>query len=610
MRNLFFALLIFVLPISACAQEQDVASRDALIAQYIEWRGGDAFTELTSIVQEGTMEASGLSGTATVVSMRDGRMLFNADLEVIEFLQVLHPDGSWAANTSGQIEDLGLITETNAQRGLEMTFDLPLLAGGNDVSRLEAEEKDGQSWAILRVSYDDGNYFDMFLNEVTGAHTWSRVGQDTETYWVRAGEWSVVDGIRVAGRTEELREVAADNVQFHWQEYTFNQPIPDMVFARPSDTRKTAIAGGAPSTGWIDFDYYRDSRIFIRTVINSIETEAVLDSGAEVTVIDAALAEQAGLLGEGALSASGTGGNTEVQIATGVNLTIGNLQLNDLTVAILDMGNLADRLLGRPLPIILGKEVFNEMVVDVDYPNRRIAFHEVDQWSYQGVGTREALSLHEGLRVMEITVEGGAPIQVGFDIGQGSALTLFEGYVNESGLLDGRPVTNHLGGGVGGAVISPHTSIGSMTFGGTTFSNVPVGLAIGAEGSFNTETEQGNLGTGIFNRFRMIVNYSNDEVILEIDPSRANTPFDKERAGIQVQVTEGVAQVIFVMEGSPAEDIGMAVGDKITAIGGVPVSDDYWFADQWRWSRAAPGAQIAVTLDDGREFELTLADFY
>ena len=34
--------------------------------------------------------------------------------------------------------------------------------------------------------------------------------------------------------------------------------------------------------------------------------------------------------------------------------------------------------LGRPLPVILGKDAFNALVVDVDFPNRRIAFHEID----------------------------------------------------------------------------------------------------------------------------------------------------------------------------------------------------------------------------------------
>lgn len=345
-------------------------------------------------------------------------------------------------------------------------------------------------------------------------------------------------------------------------------------------------------------------------LINGMVSEAILDSGAEMTAISFEVARATGLVGEGSFVAKGTGGTTEVQFASGVTIAIGNLQLNDLAVVILDLKTLGQRLLGRSIPVILGKEVFNEMIVDIDYPNKRIAFYDPDQWSYDGAGSRIALQELDSLRVVEVGVEGGEPIHAGFDIGQGSTLTLFAAHVEESGLLDGRATSTIRGGGVGGEVISNLTSVGTVTFGGVQFKNVPVSLTLDAKGAFDTKREQANLGTGIFSRFRMIVNYSADELYLEQDTTMIGVPFVRNRAGLQLQIVNGVAEIIHIMAGSPAEASDLVVGDSIVTINGQAVGDDYWTGTQWRWSQGDAGTSVALVTDDDREFELTLIDFY
>jgi len=610
MNRLFYIFVSAAFLVASCASASDVSERDALIASYLDWRGGSAFESVTSIVQEGTIEVSGLSGPVTSVQMRDGRSYLNVDLQIMEFTQVLNPAGSWQTNTSGQIEDLGSAADVVAQRALELEFAIPLLAPGENISLLGDEEKDGSNWAVLHILYESGDYRDLFIDEESGALAWSRVRQDTEVFWFHYTDWVVVDGVRLPGHQEEIHDVIARNAEITWTDNTLNTEIPEQIFDRPSEEGKMEIADGNATTGWMDFDYFRDSRIFMPTLLNGIATDSILDSGAGITVIDAALAEAAGIVGGGSLAASGTGGNTEVQIASGVSMTIGNLEIRDLTVAIMDMSALSTRLLGRPIPIILGKEVFTEMIVDVDYPNERIAFHDPDSWSYAGEGSVVPLLEHNDARIVPITVEGGDTIHVGFDIGQGSALTLFENYVNSTGLLDGRATTTGLGGGVGGAVLSTRTSVRSMTFGGVRFENVPASLALGAVGAFDTEDEQGNLGTGIFNRFRMIVNYPEDELYLELDETTVNAEFARDRAGIQVQIVGEMAAVTHVRDGSPAQNQGLAVGDVITSINGNPVRADYWSGNQWRWDQAPAGSNVELELDDGRVIELTLADFY
>jgi len=610
MRTLIstFFVALFALITASCSAATE-ADRDELIAAYLNWRGGEAFESATSIVQEGTATTSGLTGPIQVIETRDGYSRTDITLDVFHVLEVLTPDGGWQLNPNGQAEDMGEATVTDARRALERSFALPLIAGGDDVTRLADENHDGTTWGVIRIAYDNGDYVDRFIEPETGTLGWTRNHQDTDDFWVRYDDWQEVDGVRLPGHTETLFDDPIQNVTIDWETAYVNAPIPPAAFEWLDGADRVAIAGGAASTGWIPIDYFRQQRIFLPATLNGYETQVILDSGAEMTVVDAGLARAAGLESVGSVQARGTGGTQEASFASGVDLIVGDLELHDLTVAIVDLSALAPRL-GRALPIILGKEVFNETVVDIDYPNRRIAFHDPDQWSYEGVGARARLLEAEGGRTVSIAVEGGAPITVAFDIGQGAALTLFENYIDAAGLVDGRPMSDHLGGGVGGARVSPLGRVASLTFGGVTFHDVPTTFAIDAEGAFDTTREAGNLGTDIFNRFHMIVNYSADELILESDAAMLDTPFDTNTAGVQGAVTDEGLSISHVMASSPAFAAGLTDADVITAINGAAVTADYWEDDQWRWVYGDPHTEVMLSLADGRDMILTLVQFY
>ena len=571
---------------------------------------GQRFEDAGTTIRKGTLATSGLAGPIEVVQTGAGRQYLNADLEVIEVKEVLHPEGSWIVNMSGQVEDMGSVPETQARRALAVERGFPLFDPGYEIVLLEDEEREGTTWAVVRVAWPDGDYHDLFLDEETGALEWMRVRQDTQIFWTQYAEWSVVDGVRMPGVRHDFHENASRNATFIWAETRIGEPVSEALFDRPAAARRVTITRDADSTGWIPFDFYRRQRIFLEVTVNGVETFGVLDSGAEMTAIDSELARSAGLSGSGSVTAEGTGGTAEVQFSSGVEIGVASLTLRDMTVAVLDLSELARRLLGRPIPVILGKEIFNELIVDIDYPNRRIAFHDPVRWSYDGDGTTVELLELADSRVVEISVESGEPILASFDIGQGSTLSLFEAYVEHSGLLDRRPASTRRGGGVGGEVISPVTTVRTLAFGGVEFRDVPVSLSIGAEGSFDTVRLQGNLGTDIFSRFRMLVNYRDDELYLEPRAEGLHDEFDRNRAGIQLEIGNDRGKVLHVMGGSPAEAAGLNVGDVVTAIDGGAIGDDYWTGDTWRWLFGLEGSTVTLTLLDGRLIELTLATFY
>lgn len=587
------------------------AELDAVIARHVTWRGGAAFEALRSIERIGAIRTAGLTGSISLAEARDGSRRLDYDLGTVQGSETVTPQDAWTTSGSGQIEDLGESLTRDARRALAHDCGLLLLSDSWAVrSLLGTEERDGASWQVVRAAFPDRGYYDYFLDPGSGAMGWVRYTRDADVVWIRYRDWRVVGGVRVPFSEDQTFPNPDEDSSIVWRETSINTDLAPFRFARPEGHRVARIVGEAESTGWTEFDFYHDQRLFVPVTVNGVPTKALLDSGAELSALDAAFARKAGVAGTGAFAAQGSGGEAQISLAKGVDIRLGALELNDLTVALVDLSGVSKRI-GAPLPVILGKELFNEMVVEIDYPRRRIAVHDPARWAYRGRGSRVPLTKDRGLRKVAVSVEGLAPITVGFDLGQGGALALYRAYVEQERLLEGRaPLSKRRGGGIGGASEDLVATLRTVVFGGSTFTNVPATFVLDPAGSTDTTREQGNLGTDVLKRFRMVIDYSHDALYLEPDRGAVRAPFRKDRAGLDVELEGATLVVVFVAPGSPAEAAGWKVGERITAVGGEAVGADYFTSDRWRWSHGKAGTRVALTVAAGETRRLTLADYY
>jgi hypothetical protein len=129
----------------------------------------------------------------------------------------------------------------------------------------------------------------------------------------------------------------------------------------------------APSSQPIPFELFRGQRIFVSGTINGVPASMMLDSGAGMTSVNRAFAEKLGLKASGTAVLVGDEGSTGGQIATDVSLDVGGLHLEHLRVVIFDLGP-AIRGIGRDIPVILGREVFDPGIVSIDFQHLRILF--------------------------------------------------------------------------------------------------------------------------------------------------------------------------------------------------------------------------------------------
>ncbi|MFP2956790.1 aspartyl protease family protein [Myxococcus sp. 1LA] len=607
------ALIAFLMSLSLLLVPSG-ARADALkplLARHLAWRGGDAFERLESIHVKGTSEAAGLQGPMESWSLREGRARRDTDYGVVRESMGITPEDGWKLNASGQVEDASPTDARDVRHQVALDFGTALRGGAGATLALQPDEqRDGRAWKVVRVTFGDEDLYDLFLNDADGALHGLRIRENNVTRFVRLGDWRQVQGVRMPFLEEVLDDNPDANVRTVVEALELNVMIPPAVFERPQDVRKASFANGRHSTGFIPFEFFDENRVYIPAQVNGKATQVLLDSGAEMTVIDTAYARELGLKTQGQLAAVGSGGQAQAQLAGGVDITLGNLRLTGLTVAIIDLSEVA-RLVGHPLPVILGKEAFNQLVVDVDFPNRRVAFHEASHFKAPPRAVR--LPLVEsagGQRAVEISIEGRPPIPVLFDVGNGGALSLFPAYWQQAGLLTGRRSSKTLSGAVGGLRERDVATLKSIQLAGITLKNVPTVFDDAGKSVSASDRLLGNLGLAVLARFRMITDYATDTLMLVPDDRALRQSFRKDRSGLIALPAEGRLVVKLVAPGSPAASSGWKAGDEIIAVDGKPIGAGVAGTEHSRWRYRAAGQAVVLTLKDGSKRRLTLRDYY
>lgn len=193
------------------------------------------------------------------------------------------------------------------------------------------------------------------------------------------------------------------------------------------------------ASGWLGFVEDGALTPTVRVYLGGREVTALIDSGAQYSVIDRALVSELELdeVFDMPLVAYGVGGRPQLGRGVTLAVQVGGLAVTGLRAGILDLGPLAlaD---GLGTPLILGQDLLMQTVLDLDLKRRRARFvapaRHTPSPALRGVGVRRSGTA----MVAEVTVEG-AVIPAVIDTGASSLISLSEGAAEAAGLLDGRP---------------------------------------------------------------------------------------------------------------------------------------------------------------------------
>ncbi len=249
-------------------------------------------------------------------------------------------------------------------------------------------------------------------------------------------------------------------------------------------------------------------RLLVEARVNGAPVQALLDSAAETSFIDRALAQRLGLAGGTAVAAQGSGAApVDAGLVTGVRLEAFGLALPDQTVAVTELADVGARLLHRRLDMILGREVFDAARLQIDIAHRRLRVLGAEA---HPPGVRLALSTRKGIETLAVRVEDGPTVQAALDFGNGSAVLVGAALAERLNLLhDGRPVGHAAGGGLRGARERQTITLSSLEVAGCRFRAVPA--AVDAQPSATDL----NIGVSILRHFRVTTDFAAHLVWLE-----------------------------------------------------------------------------------------------
>ena len=253
---------------------------------------------------------------------------------------------------------------------------------------------------------------------------------------------------------------------------------PCLAAAQIAKPVVTSVPGRAAE---VPFELFRENRIILNGRVNGTDTPMILDSGAGVTVMDRDFAQRIGLKKGISMSAQGVGGRQQGELVQDVTVEVGNLKLSGVSVAVLDLDAI-EKAIGRPMPVILGRELFTNSVVGLDFDKQMLTLSPAINFAPPAGATEVKLKREGTLHFLPIAVDGQKPVEAALDLGNGGALSLSKEYHESVPALAKLPFAVGLSGGVGGLHETKRVTMPKVEIGGFTFNNVPTDLGSVADG--------------------------------------------------------------------------------------------------------------------------------
>jgi hypothetical protein len=326
------------------------------------------------------------------------------------------------------------------------------------------------------------------------------------------------------------------------------------------------------SANRIPFDFV-SNHIYLRAHVNDSEPLwFLLDTGATASYFDVQRATASGLAG---LDNS----------IKGVSLTFPGVKLLNQNFSIQRLGFWAYD--GHAVDGMLGYDFINRFVVEIDYVNKTVSLHEPQSYKYSGSGEIVPLIMLEddsGGKVplvrVKITQQGRAAIAGKFiaDTGVRSAISFNTPFAETYELLQFAQKTIQAPLGGGSMVRESKQPVGrvpNVQLGRFTFKNPIAVFFQDKKGVIASPEFDGAIGGEILRRFKVIFDYSRQQMILE--PNRYISGSEEYDMSGMLLIAEGTDFNTFrvkrIIENSPATVAGLSEGDIISAIDGKPTSN-------------------------------------
>jgi len=593
-----------------------------LLAQARAAVGGEAWAGVENLALTVELRVGGLVGEAEIwEDLRTCRSTSRFELGPIHGRQGFDGEDVWQQDSTGQVhvdesENAGQGARNEAYLRCQGLFD-PELRGA-EVTVRDRQIEGERGFDVLTVSPPGGRPFEVWLDGETHLidRTVEHEAIDTRTTFF--SDYREVGGLVIAHHQRSTNgDERYDQVALV-RTVTLDPELPEGHYTRPKSEALDVLFPAGKTSTTLPFELH-NNHIYIEARVNGRGPLTLLVDTGGANILTPAAAAELGLRGEGAFQVGGVGEQREEMSLTRVDeLALGEVRIREQVFAVVPLRDL-DRVEGVDLDGLIGFEVFKRFAVEIDYEGRRLTLIRP-----------EAFRPPEGATAVPFTFDGSTPQAEGaldgiaglftIDTGSRSTLTLHAPFTAEHGLVEkyGAETDVLTGWGLGGGVRSRPARAGLFRLGpegrSVEIRGPGIDLFTDDHGAFKDRYVAGNVGGGLLRRFTVTFDYGAQLMYL-VANRQAASPFPGEGPGLWLNwesFTGGRGEALRVEDvtpGSPAEEAGLAVGDRILGVDGHPVPELTLSTLRERLKTAPPGTVIRFTVagDEGeREVAVTV----
>jgi hypothetical protein len=314
----------------------------------------------------------------------------------------------------------------------------------------------------------------------------------------------------------------------------------------------------------VPFDAYGGA-IYVPAVINGDSAWLMLDTGLSRSGLDRDWAVAVGIAP--AAPAMST--------AVVDTIRLGQLTLAHYRVALYPLRGLSEAS-GRLQVGLVGHDVLQHYVVEIDYRQRLVRLFDVAPYGYTGTGATVRFTADADLPLLRahVKVRGRRPIpaRLLLDTGaSGLCLILTTPFAEQHGLGRVAPaIEAPIGTGLVGELHGTIVRLQELQLGDVRVRSPTTGLGGEYKGFLARTDIDGVVGNSVFEGSRLIVDYAGHRAIVEPRPGD-NSLCDFDMSGLRLAARgPGLRQIVvdYVVPRSPSAEAGIAVGDELLLIDG------------------------------------------
>jgi hypothetical protein len=596
---------------------QEITDPYEILNKYFEASGGlERLRAERTQHFEGSLSVAGMDGTIRVWTEKPDRSRAEIEIGPINMMQGDNGETKWVLDTNGKLQTTTKLDEPAMKRKRveRRMAEYEYADPGSSVFTLTSKSRadvEGAGCYVVEVANKINSDRHIYYISVDGFQLTKSVAlvgeQSADTYY---GDYRETDGLMIAFYTREVPHQTGQAQEIRISRYQSNPDLDPAVFEPPEEGGKDYEFTSGDSAENIPFRFI-DNHLFIPVIVEGTERLWVLDTGAGMSVVDKAFADEYKMELEGNLKGVGAGGTVDASFSTLPPYEVKGIRFGEQTVAVIDMSELIRRL-GVDIGGILGFDFLSRFVTRVDFASEVLSFYAPETFEYSGDGT--VLDVHIEESVFEVTAtldeeHSGTWL---FDLGAGMThldgrYALREGYAGMDGVL-------RMGHGAGNEYQLKSVKGRTLEFAGFTLHYPPVSFAYGGTDTVFTADRIGILGNTLFRNFVLYVDYANERVILE-KGERFDRAWPEDRSGLSIGWTAGRdgVEVVYVSPDTPAEDAGFKKGDILKSVNGAPVEPKSDVIAVREIFREKPGTTHEIVVEragDEKMISLTLEELY